>query len=404
MRSIAVQKGVVQPGKRLSADDRMLDYLKQIFEAGTALAEIDNISHLLEKVAKIAVVMGSCEGCSILSSNNKELEFLASLNIGMSGDAGGMQYFSNIILPINSKTIVGHCAITKKILSIDDVYKLPADANYSYNSQWDEENNYRCESILAIPMLDSKQNLLGVLELINHISGEDIAPFPAEMLEYIRVLANQVGIVLKNLQQAEELRRSRYETVMQFVKACEYRDHDMHGHIERIGEYSAILFQKLGYTTEECNIMRLAATLHDVGKISIPDAILKKPGILTPEERLIMQEHAACGHEMLTGAESPMLKMGAIIALMHHEKWDGTGYPNKLAGKNIPIEGRIVAIVDVFDALCSRRCYKESWPMEKVYETIEQDSGKHFDPELVKILQESRQEFEAVREKYPPHK
>lgn len=225
MLSRAVQRGTVLGSQSLSADARTLDYLKQIYEAGTALAEIDNIGHLLERVAKIAVVMGHCEGCSILSSNGRSLEFLASLNVGMEGDAGALQYFSNIVIPINNSTIVGHCAATKKTLSIDDVYKIPDTAGYSYNSKWDEENNYRCESILSIPMLDSKQNVLGVLELINHISGEEIAPFPTEMEEYLRVLANQVGIVLKNLQQAEELRRSRYETVMQFVKACEYRDH-----------------------------------------------------------------------------------------------------------------------------------------------------------------------------------
>jgi HD-GYP domain-containing protein (c-di-GMP phosphodiesterase class II) len=400
---MAVQKGIVGPNHAMSADARMLDYLKQIYEAGTALAEIDSVSKLLERVAKIAVVMGHCEGCSILSVNGRSLEFLASLNIGMDGEAGAMQYFSNVVLPINSRTIVGHCAVTKKILAIEDVYKIPEDAGYSYNSKWDEENNYRCQSILSIPMLDSKHNLLGVLELINHISGEDIAPFPSEMEDYLRVLANQVGIVLKNLQQAEELRRSRYETVMQFVKACEYRDHDMHGHIERIGEYSAILYKKLGYSEEECNVIRLAAMLHDVGKISIPDAILKKPGILTPEERVVMQGHAKAGHDMLVDAESPMLKMGAIIALMHHEKWDGSGYPYNISGKNIPIEARIVALVDVFDALSCRRCYKDAWPIEKVYDVINQDSGKHFDPEIVALFHQSNEEFALVREKFPPN-
>lgn len=403
MLSRAVQRGTVLGSQSLSADARTLDYLKQIYEAGTALAEIDNIGHLLERVAKIAVVMGHCEGCSILSSNGRSLEFLASLNVGMEGDAGALQYFSNIVIPINNSTIVGHCAATKKTLSIDDVYKIPDTAGYSYNSKWDEENNYRCESILSIPMLDSKQNVLGVLELINHISGEEIAPFPTEMEEYLRVLANQVGIVLKNLQQAEELRRSRYETVMQFVKACEYRDHDMHGHIERIGEYSAVIYGKLGFTEEECNIIRLAAMLHDVGKISIPDTILKKPGILTPEERVVMQGHAQAGHDMLAGAESPMLKMGAIIALMHHEKWDGSGYPNKLKGKDIPVEGRIVALVDVFDALSCKRCYKEAWPIEKVFEVLEQDAGKHFDPELVELFKECQPEFDEVRRRHPPN-
>lgn len=143
--------------------------------------------------------------------------------------------------------------------------------------------------------------------------------------------------------------------------------------------------------------------LHDVGKISIPDTILKKPGILTPEERVVMQGHAQAGHDMLAGAESPMLKMGAIIALMHHEKWDGSGYPNKLKGKDIPVEGRIVALVDVFDALSCKRCYKEAWPIEKVFEVLEQDAGKHFDPELVELFKECQPEFDEVRRRHPPN-
>ncbi len=401
MKSQAVAKGRIEVGQTLSADDRTVDYLRRIYEAGTALAEIDNVSMLLERVAQIAVVMGHCEGCSILSFDGKTLDFLASLNLGMSGEAGSMQYFSNVHLKLDSTTVVGHAALSKKILSIDDAYNIPEGADYSYNSQWDKENDYRCQSILCVPMLDSKQNLLGVLELINHISGDDIASFPQELFEYIRVLANQVGIILKNVQQAEELRRSRFETVMHFVKACEYRDSDMAGHIERIGEFSSVIYRKMGRTAEECSVLRLAAMLHDVGKISIADAILKKPGILTPEERVIMQSHAQVGHDMLTGAESPMLKMGAIISLSHHEKWDGTGYPQKLAGTAIPLEGRIVALVDVFDALCSKRCYKDAWPMEKVYETLRQDAGTHFDPSLVELFLSCADEIADIRAKYP---
>lgn len=401
MKSMAVQRGTVRPNRTLSKAERTNDYLQQLFEAGIALGEIDNLEQLLEKVAQIAVVMGHCEGCSILSFDGRKLMFLASLNLGLNAERGMMQFFSNSAIPVESSTIVGHCCVTKEVLNIPDVYHLPQNCAFSYNSSYDQRNNYRCESILAIPMLDSRKNLLGVLELINHISDEEIAPFPVELHEYLRVLANQVGIVLKNVRTAEELRRSRFETVMQFVKACECRDTDMGGHIERIGETSALLYEKLGHDAEACQVMRLAAMLHDVGKISIPDAILKKPGILTPEERVIMQSHARSGHDMLFGAESPMLQMGATIALSHHEKWDGSGYPFKQAGDAIPIEGRIVALVDVFDALMSKRCYKEAWPLERVFDTIKADAGKHFDPTLVEIFFQNIDGMMAIRERWP---
>jgi putative two-component system response regulator len=114
-----------------------------------------------------------------------------------------------------------------------------------------------------------------------------------------------------------------------------------------------------------------------------------------------MQSHAQAGYEMLEGAESPMLKMGAIISISHHEKWDGSGYPKKLVGEAIPVEGRIVALVDVFDALCSKRCYKEAWPIEKVYETIRADAGKHFDPQLVETFLICAKEIEGIRERFP---
>ena len=147
--------------------------------------------------------------------------------------------------------------------------------------------------------------------------------------------------------------------------------------------------------------MRLASMLHDVGKISTPDAVLKKPGRLTPEEFEIMKLHTVKGYEVLRGADSPFLQMGATIAYTHHEKWDGSGYPRGLKGSEIPAEGRVVALADVFDALCSRRVYKESWPIDKVFDELKNCSGSHFDPEIVDIFFENLDEVLEIKAQFP---
>ncbi|HEX4837858.1 MAG TPA: HD domain-containing phosphohydrolase [Solirubrobacteraceae bacterium] len=180
-----------------------------------------------------------------------------------------------------------------------------------------------------------------------------------------------------------ELEIAQAETVRRLSMAVEFRDEDTGAHIERIGRFSTLLAEAVGMSPEFCRRISHAAPLHDVGKVAIPDSILLKPGSLTPEERAIVETHAEEGHRLLRGSSSSILDMGATIALSHHERWDGAGYPRGLAAESIPIEGRIVAIADVFDALTSHRVYREAFSVERATEMMLGQAGRHFDPVLL---------------------
>jgi HD-GYP domain-containing protein (c-di-GMP phosphodiesterase class II)/methanogenic corrinoid protein MtbC1 len=180
-----------------------------------------------------------------------------------------------------------------------------------------------------------------------------------------------------------ELEIAQAETVRRLSMAVEFRDEDTGAHIERIGRFSTLLAQQLGLEAELCELLSHAAPLHDIGKVAIPDAILLKPGPLTPEERSIVETHAEEGHRLLRGSSSSILDMAATIALSHHEKWDGSGYPRGLAGEDIPLEGRIVAVADVFDALTSDRVYRLAFSVEQAVEMMLAQRGRHFDPVLL---------------------
>ena len=185
-----------------------------------------------------------------------------------------------------------------------------------------------------------------------------------------------------------ELEIAQAETVRRLSMAVEFRDEDTGAHIERIGRLSTLLAEQIGMDADFCAQLSHAAPLHDVGKVAIPDAILLKPGPLTPEERAIVETHAEEGHRLLQGSSSSILEMATIIALSHQEKWDGTGYPRGLAGEAIPIEGRIVAIADVFDALTSDRVYRKAFPVEEAVRMMREQRGRHFDPVLLDAFME----------------
>jgi methanogenic corrinoid protein MtbC1 len=185
-----------------------------------------------------------------------------------------------------------------------------------------------------------------------------------------------------------ELEVAQTETVRRLSMAVEFRDEDTGAHIERIGRLSTLLAEQIGMDPEFCERLRHAAPLHDVGKVAIPDAILLKPGPLTAEERAIIETHAEEGHRLLRGSSSSILELATSIALSHQEKWDGTGYPRGLRGEAIPIEGRIVAIADVFDALTSDRVYRKAFSVEEAIEMMREQRGLHFDPVLLDAFME----------------
>jgi putative two-component system response regulator len=212
-------------------------------------------------------------------------------------------------------------------------------------------------------------------------------------------LAQKVG------EQTLEIRASREEIALRLISASEHRDNETGMHVKRIGLYAAELAGLLGWDAVAVDTIRSAAPMHDIGKIGVPDAILQKPSALTPDEWTLMKRHTTMGATILKGSSVPFIQMGARIAIGHHEKWDGSGYPRGLAGEQIPIEARITALVDVYDAVTNRRHYKDPWPEEQVIELIRNGRGTHFDPVLVDHFLDQLWRFRQILASHPdePH-
>jgi two-component system response regulator RpfG len=183
-----------------------------------------------------------------------------------------------------------------------------------------------------------------------------------------------------------DIRLREHETLLRLAKAGEYRDEETGNHVIRMAKYSGIIAEQLGLSQADCEAIELAAPMHDIGKIGIPDEILRKPGRLTHGEFEIMKTHTIIGHEILKDSPSKYLQMGAVIALSHHEKFNGTGYPDKLASTDIPLPARIVSVADAYDALTSERPYKTKWPIKKTLDYLHQLRGKYFDPDCLDAL------------------
>jgi putative two-component system response regulator len=223
-------------------------------------------------------------------------------------------------------------------------------------------------------------------------------------------------------QRTEELAASRLEVVQCLARAAEFRDDNTGRHVIRVGRYAGVIGKKMGLADEYVHLLELAAQLHDVGKIGIPDDVLLKAGRLSPEEfdviqkhcgygkkvfeqaseqdRATMQQHSMLGARMLDCTSSPLIQIAARTALTHHERWDGTGYPLGLAGEDIPLEGRITAVADVFDALSSRRPYKPAFPLAKCFQILEEGRGKHFDPAVLDAFFQARDEIIQIQLEY----
>ena len=201
-------------------------------------------------------------------------------------------------------------------------------------------------------------------------------------------------------QRTQAIHDTRLEVVRRLGMAAEYRDNETGFHIVRMSKMAALLGKIAGMGSYETDLLLNAAPMHDIGKIGIPDNILLKQGGLEVEEWEIMKSHAQIGADILSGDDSDLLRMAQEIALTHHEKWDGSGYPNNLKGEEIPLVGRLCAIADVFDALASDRPYKKAWSVEKVVDLIKSENGKHFDPALVDLFMQNIHEFIEIKEQY----
>jgi len=331
--------------------------------------------------------------------------------------------YSIFSMPINEKSISGYCALTGKTVDIPDMYNIPADAPYSFNSSFDKRTGYKTISTLTFPLITADGRLLGVIQVINKKDDNgNVIVFSKEDVFLINhFAANAIGA----LQQAYITR----SMILRMIKMAELRDPKETGtHVNRVAGYAVEIYDRWAHDHDIPpaeretfrDILKIGSMLHDVGKVAISDMILKKPARFTPEEFQVMQNHTLYGASLFDDIHSNIDRMARDIALTHHENWNGTGYPGWIdpvsraniktddSGKplgrkeeEIPLAGRIVAIADVYDALCSKRVYKEPWDEGKVLDEIRQLAGSKFDPELVNIFFEILPNIKQTQNLYP---
>jgi putative two-component system response regulator len=205
-------------------------------------------------------------------------------------------------------------------------------------------------------------------------------------LELIQYVTEKNKLIEDLKIECRNLKTAFTETILKLVMAAEFKDNSSSDHVERVGKFSSFMARKIGFSDRDCSNIFFAAAMHDIGKIGISECVLYKPGKLTAPEYEIMKSHTEIGADILAGAKSEVLQLAGKIALNHHERWDGLGYPRGLSGDDIPLVARIVALADTFDALLSRRRYKDAYPIEVAVEVLKTESGKHLDPNLVSMF------------------
>jgi HD-GYP domain-containing protein (c-di-GMP phosphodiesterase class II) len=400
--------------------------LKKIIDIGLEISQFKDVDSLLEKILTIARQLVNAEAGSIFIREGNLLKFSYTQNekLQQKLPPGKKLIYSTFVVPIDCESIVGYVSFKGERLNVPDVYKLSSNAPYSFDSSYDEVSRYRTQSVLAFPLKTSK-GIIGVLQLINaRTKTNRIKPFSAADEPLIEHFANNAAIAIERAQLTRDI-------ILRVIKMAELRDPKETGaHVNRVASYAVETYEHWatlqGISHEEIeknrDLLRLGAMLHDVGKVAISDTILKKPARLDPEQYEIMKQHTYLGARLFADRYSDFDEVAAIVALNHHERWDGKGYPghiNPMSGKaipgyenrngkargkrdeEIPPFGRIVAIADVYDALCSKRVYKDAWDEATVLEELQRESGKHFDPEMVKSFLSILDVIHNVAKRYP---
>ncbi|MDK2921835.1 MAG: hypothetical protein PWR24_1392 [Desulfonauticus sp.] len=384
-----------------------MSLLEEVLDIGIALSRTVEWEKLLDLILTKARSLTSADAGSIYLVKNKELVFVCSQNDTLSKRLGKkkvQELFQSFSFPLDQKSIAGFVALSKQPLILADVYKEAHKYDLSLFSKWDRVNNYHSQSVLTLPLLNPQEEVVGVLQLINAREGEKVVPFKSEFLLPLNYFTSQAAVAIENARLYAELKEAHLDSLFRLGVAAEYRDKETSAHIRRVGELAKLLARELGFGQEELEMVFWAVAMHDVGKLGVPDAILLKPGPLTPQERKIMEKHTIIGGCILHKAKSSLLRNAKVVALTHHERYDGTGYPKGLKGEEIPLLGRIAGLVDVFDALSSARVYKPPYSEEKVRLILREEKGKHFDPFLVEILEDKWVECWKIKDLYQDEK
>ncbi|RLA92644.1 MAG: phosphohydrolase, partial [Deltaproteobacteria bacterium] len=391
------------------------------------LTEIKDLDLLLEKILSKAREFVDADAGSIYVREGDQLKFSHSQNDTLSKklQPGKKLIYTTFSLPINNQSIAGYVANTGEILNLPDVYTISDDVPYKFSKNFDEIAHYRTKSMLTVPLKTSRGDIVGVLQMINAQNKKgEIVPFSHDDEPLIAHFANNAAIALERAQMTRAI-------ILRMIRMAELRDPKETGaHVNRVAGYSVEIYEswaiKKGLSQQSIDkkrdVLRMAAMLHDVGKVAISDLILKKPARLTPEEYEAMKKHTFLGAKLFANPESEFDEIAAEVALNHHERWDGKGYPGYIdpltekplpnykgadgkprpkKGEEIPIFGRIVALADVYDALSSRRSYKEAWDEERVLNEIRKEAGKQFDPEVVEAFFSCLDVIHSIKNRYP---
>lgn len=409
------QTGTGESGDTIACEDKLASLLSVTED----LININDLDTLLDKFLLEARRSTGADAGTVFLAQGNRLRFAYVHNDSLFEDrAQTKYYYVDLEIPIDESSLAGYAAKTAQCLSIDDVYHIPSEAPYHFNRDFDRTSGYRTRSVLTVPMQTGRGKVVGVLQLINaQDAAGRVIPFSERHLALVNFFANNAAIAVERAMMTREL-------ILRMIKMAELRDpRETGAHVNRVGAYAAEIYEawavRHGVRAEERHktrdVVRVAAMLHDVGKVAISDTILKKPGRLTEDEFHTIKFHTIYGARLFGETTSELDRLSQEIALGHHERFDGTGYPGHVddifdpqvalgrgkRGEEIPLAARITALADVFDALICRRVYKDPWPEDKVLATIRQDSGSHFDPQVVEAFLEIYPVIKTIRQRYP---
>jgi HD-GYP domain-containing protein (c-di-GMP phosphodiesterase class II) len=403
--------------------------LNTIMRLGVELTEVKDIDVLLERILLEARQLTNADAGSIYIKESDQLKFSYTQNDTQQKKLppGRKLIYATFSIPINNQTISGYVANTGEALNIPDAYKLTSGLPYSFNSSYDELSGYRTQSMLTFPLKTNRGDTIGVLQLINAKDSRGrVVAFSKKDEPLILHFANMAAVAIERAQMTRAM-------ILRTIRMAELRDPKETGaHVNRVAAYAVAIYEVWAVMygvpkdaiDKNRDILRMAAMLHDVGKVAIADAILKKPGRLDEEEREAMKQHTILGARLFSDRYSEFDEAAAIVALNHHERWDGTGYPGFVnvnngkalpgyekgdgtarpkKGEEIPVFGRLVALADVYDALGSRRAYKERWDEGQILEELRAGSGTYFDPEIIETFFSCIETIRSIGERYPDH-
>ena len=383
-----------------------IDEIQKIFKITEKLNRINDLNALLDQVLFYARMFTNADAGTIYLVEDDSLRFAYTQNDTFirRTQLNKKQIYADIKIPINANSIAGYVAKCRKSLKIDDVYELENHFPFSFNRQFDENSNYRTMSMLTIPLIVSEEKVIGVIQIINAINPDsgEVVPFTEENEMFASFFANIASAAIEKAKMTREM-------ILRMIKMAELRDPKETGsHVQRVSSYSVEIYQRWAKNHEipdneirkKSDVLRIAAMLHDIGKIGIPDVILKKPARLDEEEYEVMKTHTILGGDLFINLFNEVDEMSRDVAVCHHERWDGKGYPKGVASDDIPLAGRIVAIADVYDALMSKRVYKSAWSEEDVLNYLREQAGSQFDPELIEIFISVYDIIKAIRNRY----